>query len=226
MQMLNQQKVSNKVIKKSHKLIFGSFLVFIGIIYLSWNHLLVLREKVYSDMMLLISDSFTKNEDVIEDVPNVDILPSDNNDNVSPPEPPDEPYVPPVIDYSKYLGVLEIPRISLKRGFYDVDSKYNDIQYNVSVVRGSTMPDVEKGNLILILPTKVTATFFLEIISSSWPPHKIAYSSDTNPINLSELFLFSFSTFNPPSNDKHTASPGSISSVGIYVSAISANTGL
>ena len=150
MQMLNQQKVSNKVIKKSHKLIFASFLVFIGIIYLSWNHLLVLREKVYSDMMLLISDSFTKNEDVIEDVPNVDILPSDNNDNVSPPEPPDEPYVPPVIDYSKYLGVLEIPRISLKRGFYDVDSKYNDIQYNVSVVRGSTMPDVEKGNLILM----------------------------------------------------------------------------
>lgn len=152
MQMLNQQKVSNKVIKKSHKLIFGSFLVFIGIIYLSWNHLLVLREKVYSDMMLLISDSLTKNEDVIEDVPNVDILPSDNNNNnnVSPPEPPDEPYVPPVIDYSKYLGVLEIPRISLKRGFYDVDSKYNDIQYNVSVVRGSTMPDVEKGNLILM----------------------------------------------------------------------------
>ena len=151
MQMLNQQKVSNKVIKKSQKLIFGSFLVFIGIIYLSWNHLLVLREKVYSDMMLLISDSLTKNEEVIDDVPNVDILPSDNNnENVSPTEPADEPYVPPVIDYSKYLGVLEIPRISLKRGFYDVDSKYNDIQYNVSVVRGSPMPDVEKGNLILM----------------------------------------------------------------------------
>jgi LPXTG-site transpeptidase (sortase) family protein len=54
------------------------------------------------------------------------------------------------IDYSKYLGVLEIPKISLKRGFYNIGSKYNNIQYNVTMVEGSTLPDVESGNLILM----------------------------------------------------------------------------
>ena len=55
-----------------------------------------------------------------------------------------------VVDYSKYFGILEIPRIGLKRGFYNLDSKYNDIEYNVKMVRGSQMTDVDIGNLILM----------------------------------------------------------------------------
>ena len=56
----------------------------------------------------------------------------------------------PTVDYSKYLGVLEIPKISLKRGFYNTDSKYNSIEYNVSLIPGSSMPDVANGNLMLM----------------------------------------------------------------------------
>ena len=55
-----------------------------------------------------------------------------------------------VVDYSKYLAVLEIPKIGLKRGFYNVDSKYNNIEYNVTMVKGSSLPNVENGNLILM----------------------------------------------------------------------------
>ena len=55
-----------------------------------------------------------------------------------------------VVDYSKYFGVLEIPTIGLKRGFYNVDSVYNNIQKNVTMVSGSTTPDVVNGNLILM----------------------------------------------------------------------------
>lgn len=54
------------------------------------------------------------------------------------------------IDYSKYLGVLEIPRIGLKRGFYGVGSRYNNIQYNVTMVNGSSLPDQVNGNTILM----------------------------------------------------------------------------
>lgn len=54
------------------------------------------------------------------------------------------------IDYSKYLGVLEIPRIGLKRGFYGVGSRYNNIQYNVSMVNGTSLPDQVNGNVILM----------------------------------------------------------------------------
>lgn len=54
------------------------------------------------------------------------------------------------IDYSRYVGVLEIPKISLKRGFYNTDSKYNNIEQNVSMISGSSMPDVPNGNLMLM----------------------------------------------------------------------------
>ncbi|MBQ2639812.1 MAG: sortase [Bacilli bacterium] len=53
------------------------------------------------------------------------------------------------INYGKYLGVLTIPKIGLKRGFYNINSRYNNIEYNVTLVLGSTMPD-QGGNLILM----------------------------------------------------------------------------
>ena len=77
-------------------------------------------------------------EEVVEDIPVVEkVDKKEENNNY-------------VIDYSKYLGVLEIPRIGLKRGFYNTDSRYNSIQYNVTMVDGSSLPDVNGGNLILI----------------------------------------------------------------------------
>lgn len=152
MQMLNQRKVNNKIVKKSHLLIIGSLLVFLGISVLLWNHLLVLKEAIYSEMMLLISDSISQKEEIIEDIPEVEVLPGDDPSLSEGFEekPPVVNPEPPVINYDKYLGVLEIPRISLKRGFYGLDSRYNDIQYNVTLVNGSTMPDVDRGNLILM----------------------------------------------------------------------------
>ena len=160
MQMLNQKKVINKKVKKSHLLIFGSFLVFSGILVVSWNYLLVIKNSVYSDMMLLISDSIANTEKIIiESIPEVENLTADvpiteeNNevvDNVVQQETPAPAPTPPPINYDKYLGVLEIPRISLKRGFYGTDSQYNNIQYNVTMVNGSTLPDVVNGNLILM----------------------------------------------------------------------------
>lgn len=144
MQMLNHLKVNNKSIRKSHLLIIGSFLVFLGIVVLSWNHLKVLRNIVFSDMQIAISNSMPDNTgEVVIETPNAEELNNSTQTTV-----PDQ--TPAIINYDKYLGVLEIPRIGLKRGFYGTDSKYNDIQYNVTVIKGSTMPDVVNGNLILM----------------------------------------------------------------------------
>lgn len=52
------------------------------------------------------------------------------------------------IDYN-YIGVLEIPSISLKRGLVSPDSYYNNVNYNIQIIEHSTMPDVDNGNLIL-----------------------------------------------------------------------------
>jgi LPXTG-site transpeptidase (sortase) family protein len=48
-----------------------------------------------------------------------------------------------------YIGYLEVPDVKIKRGFVSIDSKYNSIGYNVTIIKGSTMPDVDKGNFIL-----------------------------------------------------------------------------
>ena len=42
-----------------------------------------------------------------------------------------------------------IPKIKLQKGLYYKDSKYNSIKYNIQIMQESSMPDEEKGNLIL-----------------------------------------------------------------------------
>ncbi len=143
MRMQNQLKTNNKI-KKSQLLCIGSFLIFIGILSLSWDYLVRLKDEIYSDMKISMMDKEVKpsrisvTNDTITDVPVAEnVHASDNKNNY-------------VIDYSKYLGVLEIPKIGLKRGFYDVGSKYNNIQYNVTMIEGSSLPTVANGNLILM----------------------------------------------------------------------------
>lgn len=136
MRMLNLFKSNNKI-KKSHVLLIGSFFIFVGAISLSWNYLVKMKDNIYSDMRIAMMDDEEEN-DIVEEVPKVENVEKKDDDNNY------------VIDYSKYLGVLEIPRIGLKRGFYNVGSKYNRIEYNVTMVGGSSLPDVENGNLVLI----------------------------------------------------------------------------
>lgn len=142
MQMQNQLKKNNRKIKKSHTLLFGSLLIFGGFIFLSWNYLLKMREAVYSDMRIAMMDIPAPAENLQAEVV------EDDTPAPAPSEPPQEENY--TIDYSKYLGVLEIPKIWLKRGFYNVGNRYNDIEYNVTMVDGSNLPDVPNGNLILM----------------------------------------------------------------------------
>ena len=142
MQMQNQENLNKKTKggKKSHLLLIGSFLVFIGIVILSYNHLLSLRNQIFSDMLIAMYDKDT-NEEKEEKEVKVPEVKNVTDETV---------YKEEKIDYGKYLGVLSIPKIGLKRGFYNFDSKYNNIEYNVTLVKGSLMPDVMNGNLILM----------------------------------------------------------------------------
>ena len=145
MPMLNQKHNNNKKIKielrKSQLLLIGSFLVFIGIFVLSYNHLVFLKDQVFANMEIAIA-GLNLPTDVEEevDVPSVDNVSDGTVYQQSSQE----------INYSKYAGVLEIPKIGLKRGFYNTSSRYNTIEYNVAMIPGSTMPDVANGNLMLM----------------------------------------------------------------------------
>lgn len=140
MRMLSQLKLKSKI-KKSHTLIIGSLLIFIGILSLSWNYLLRMRDEIFSDMKIAMMGDLTQETTKEETVDNAPVA-----DNVVDSDYKEEKE----IDYSKYLGVLEIPKIGLKRGFYNVGSRYNNIQYNVTMLEGSSLPDVVNGNLILM----------------------------------------------------------------------------
>ena len=140
MRMLNQKnkQTNRKKIRKSHICLFGSLLVIICISILLFNHVKELKEQLFSDMQLKIDNNIS--DEIVEDIPEVE------EKKETQPEPQEEKK----IDYTKYLGVLEIPKIGLKRGFYGFDSRYNNIERNVTLVGGSTMPDVVNGNLILM----------------------------------------------------------------------------
>ena len=49
----------------------------------------------------------------------------------------------------EYLGILEIKKIKLRKGFYKLDSILNNVDKNITIVSSSDMPNVNKGNLIL-----------------------------------------------------------------------------
>ena len=146
MQMPNQNQNNNnhkKYLRKSQLLFIGSFLVFIGIFTISYNHLVFLRNQVFANMKIAMLDLGNVSQDEIQDeidVPEVENVSDGTVYQQNEKE----------IDYSRYVGVLEIPKISLKRGFYNTDSKYNNIEQNVSMISGSSMPDVPNGNLMLM----------------------------------------------------------------------------
>ena len=100
MRMLNLFKLNNKI-KKSHILLIGSFFIFVGIISLSWSYLSKIKRDVYEDMKIAMMTSLEREEKVVEDVPIVEEVSKEENNNSY------------VVDYSKYLGVLEIPRICI-----------------------------------------------------------------------------------------------------------------
>ncbi|MBQ8132211.1 MAG: sortase [Bacilli bacterium] len=144
--MLSQAKQTHKIkLKKSQILLIGSFLVFIGLIIIFWNYFVKIRDEVYADLMVDIVLSSSTGDEEVSSVPVTNNLPADNKGGEQV-----QPQQEAPINYDQYLGVLEIPRIGLKRGFFDTNNYYNNIEYNVAVVKGSTMPDVPNGNLILM----------------------------------------------------------------------------
>lgn len=48
-----------------------------------------------------------------------------------------------------YLGIVKIPKINLQKKLYDIQSDLNDVDKNIEIIEGSSMPNIENSNLIL-----------------------------------------------------------------------------
>lgn len=130
--------------KTSTVLLFAFIIFVFGIFIASYNYLVGKKEKVYSSMNLLLYEDETP-----------DLINDDSNkvSNTESNESPSSLDIPPAEEKKKpsysYIGTLEIKEINLKRGFLDVNSPYNNVERNVTVIKQSLYPDVERGNLIL-----------------------------------------------------------------------------
>lgn len=140
--MLKKIKLQNSTI-----LLVGIIIISIGICIGFYEYFIERKNKTFSEMNIMLYENEQPKNIIDEEIgeelnsSNEDI--NQTNENNSDGESNKQDAVP------NYLGVIEIPKIGLKRGFYDLNSKYNNVDYNVTVINGSTYPDQNNNNLIL-----------------------------------------------------------------------------
>lgn len=168
------------------KITIGVLLVFIGIIIISWNYLLEKKNQVYDTMYYEIAslpsyiedqEKYEKEkvEEQIKDIKNNEKkdnngTSTDNKDNSNKPS----------TSKDDYLGRLMIPKINFNRSFYKIDSVYNDVDKNIQVMKGSSLPDVDGGNLIIAGHSgNVWFSFFKNLYKLKKGNNAYVYYNDT-----------------------------------------------
>ena len=125
------KKEKNKKKFKSQFFIIGSLSILVGISIIGYHIYSDYRLKNIEDNNIQEFFNEEQNEETIQEEVFVEV----ENKNV------DE------TNYD-YIAVLEIPKINLKRGLSQ-DKYYNNVNRNVEILKGSTMPNISKGNFIL-----------------------------------------------------------------------------
>ncbi len=119
-------------------------LITIGVFLLAHNFLMTQKLAVFNYMNLKLyalnekTPEHTTNYediDVIVDVEDVVSEESNTNHDTAP--------------HKEYIATLQIPAISLQLGLVSPDSPYNNVNSNITIIQPSSMPDVERGNLIV-----------------------------------------------------------------------------
>lgn len=129
-------------IKNSTVLFTGLVVLLFGVYIGTFEYFEQKKDKAFTDMNLLLYESEKP------EVKNDPVEPI-NPDNLDNPDDPDNSIDKTPRYVYDFIAELEIPKINLKRGFVSVDSPYNNVDHNITIIGGSNMPDVEKGNLIL-----------------------------------------------------------------------------
>lgn len=119
-------------------------LITIGIFLLSYNFLMIQKLAVYNymDLKLFALQETEEKQEQTTDFEDIDV-PVDVKDVIS------EEKHPSTGPVKQYIATLQIPAISLRLGLVSPDSPYNHVDSNITIIYPSSMPDVEKGNLII-----------------------------------------------------------------------------
>lgn len=131
-----------KKINFKYQVAAGVILIIAGTLALLSNYIKEKRDVVFSNMNLALSsinDTVTNNIDEKNQ-----IIANENPEEESSSSTVNTDYA-----YEKYIGIIEINKINLYKGFYAKDSNLNNVKFNLYVLPESSYPDVEKGNLII-----------------------------------------------------------------------------
>lgn len=151
--------LKDKTNKRSINISLGVILVVIGILLVSSDYLKEKKNRAFEIINFELYNLEEKNDE--GDYKNdelSDILKEE--EKVEPPkeEKPEETPLPapnptPQPEQNQpayyYIGLLEIPKIGLKKGFVSPDSSHNNVDENITIIKKSTLPNVDKGNFIL-----------------------------------------------------------------------------
>ena len=128
---------------KSQLFKVGFFFLIVGILVIISTPLTKLKGEVFEEMRLAIFQlNINKENTTISDINTENLEMTIENTEVA--EEHDKK-----ANYS-YIGELSIPKIKLRRGFVSKESRYNNIEYNVTIAQEANYPDVPMGNFILM----------------------------------------------------------------------------
>ena len=120
-------------VKKSWFIIIGSLIFVIGFIFTLVDFIEPIIYKKEEENAL---EKFYEQEEKIDDK-----IDKTTSEEVKVEEKP-------IIKY-EYIAVLKIPKINLEKGIVARNSKYNNINYGIEILKESDSPDVLNGNVIL-----------------------------------------------------------------------------
>lgn len=123
--MESKRKTKNK----SWLIIIGSLIFLTGIGFISYDYLS--NKKIDKKESELLEEFYETNE-ITESIE----------------EPQEKDEVKEQVKVN-YIAVLKIPKINLERGLVDPNSYLNNVNYNLEWIDGTSMPNEEKGNVII-----------------------------------------------------------------------------
>ena len=134
--MVRNKKLNNKKrISPNTAALIGAFVITIGGFLSFYNFISDKKLFAYDYMNEQIYDN---RENEIYDVNTTEVNTDEEETNTKNYQ-----------DIESYIGYLEIPKIKFRRGFYNITSKLNTVEANIEIIKGSDMPDVTNGNLII-----------------------------------------------------------------------------
>ena len=131
---INNKKTKRKRVPQNIVIALASIFIIIGGFFLSYNYIQSKKIKAYDYKANVFYEDTTKeNKEDKEKENNNQPETTTQTENTT----------------TGYIGYLEISKINLNKGFYDITSPENDVEKNIYVSPTSSYPDKEKGNLII-----------------------------------------------------------------------------